>query len=244
MNIPRRPAIALLVLGAVLLIGVPALWLATRPASSVGDIAVIEDALRSDAAEFPLRAPSSTTEAPPPSTGPTDPATRPTPTLAPELTEPPPPQPIGLRIDVLEVKAPIGAYGVDDRGRMDVPDNTTEVGWYRYGPVPGSNGSAVLAAHVDLARQGPGVFYDLDTLDVGDQVLVDYADGTTQAFAVVGRAVYQKSDLPLDVIFSREGPPVLTLVTCGGDFSRSSGSYDSNVVVYAVPTELPGGAAT
>lgn len=243
MNIPRRPAIALLVLGAVLLIGVPALWLASRPASSVGDVAGIEDALRSDATEFPLQAPTST-EAPPPSTGATAAPERPAPTLAPELTEPPPPQPIGLRIDVLDVRAPIGAYGVDDRGRMDVPDNTTEVGWYRYGPVPGSTGSAVLAAHVDLARQGPGVFYELDTLDVGDQVLVDYADGTTRAFEVVGRAVYQKSDLPLDVIFSREGPPVLTLITCGGAFSRSSGSYDSNVVVYAVPSDLPSGAAT
>jgi hypothetical protein len=25
------------------------------------------------------------------------------------------------------------------------------------------------------------------------------------------------------------------LITCGGGFSESSGSYDSNVVVYAVP---------
>ena len=127
---------------------------------------------------------------------------------------------------------------------MAVPENVTDVAWYKFGPTPGEPGSAVLAAHVDLSGQGPGVFFDLRTLDVGDAVFVDYEDGSEQAFRVIARTVYDKSELPTDVIFAKGGPAVLTLITCGGDFSRSDGSYDSNVVVYAAPIgpdEIPAG---
>jgi hypothetical protein len=39
----------------------------------------------------------------------------------------------------------------------------------------------------------------------------------------------------LDRIFAKDGDPVLTLITCGGDFNRSLRSYEDNVVTYAVP---------
>ena len=122
---------------------------------------------------------------------------------------------------------------------MDVPDNVTEVAWYRHGPRPGEEGSAVLAAHVDLRGPGRGLFFDLDRLAPGDEVVVTYEDGSTAGFEVLARSIYLKDELPLDAIFSRNGSPTLTLVTCGGGFSQSARSYDSNVVVYAAPS-LPG----
>ncbi|HEU4894305.1 MAG TPA: class F sortase [Acidimicrobiia bacterium] len=151
------------------------------------------------------------------------------------ITEGPYPQ--RLVIGALEIDAPIGAYGVAANGQMDVPDNVTEVGWYEFGPSPGEAGSAVLAAHVDLAGPGRGLFYDLDELEVGDDVVVGFDDGESRAFRVVASRTYLKSELPLDAIFSRDGDPVLTLVTCGGGFSSSTGRYDSNVVVYAIPVD-------
>jgi sortase (surface protein transpeptidase) len=149
------------------------------------------------------------------------------------------PRPERLVIDALRIDAPVGEYGVAANGQMDVPNNITEVGWYKFGPSPGEPGSAVLAAHVDLAGPGRGLFYDLGELEEGDEVSVGYDDGTTRRFRVVARTTYLKSELPLEAIFSRGGDPVLTLVTCGGGFSRSTGSYDSNVVVYAVPVDSP-----
>lgn len=148
------------------------------------------------------------------------------------------PTPNRLTIDALEVDAPVGSYGVDDAGHMDVPDNVTEVAWYQHGPIPGEAGSAVLAAHVDLRGQGRGVFFELAELSVGDSIVVSYTDGSSRDFQVVARSIYKKDELPLDAIFSRAGPPVLTLVTCGGAFSQTTTSYDSNVVVYAVPSDL------
>jgi LPXTG-site transpeptidase (sortase) family protein len=147
-------------------------------------------------------------------------------------------RPTLLRIDGIEIEAPVDPYGVDRQtGEMDVPSNVRDVAWYQYGPSPGEPGSAVLAAHVDLASQGAGVFFRLDELETGDLVEVEYEDGSVQQFEVAARVRYDKAELPLDVIFARNGPPVLTLITCGGGFNPSIQSYDSNVVVYAFPVD-------
>lgn len=152
-----------------------------------------------------------------------------------ELANPSPALPVRLRVDALGVDAPIDPYGVDASGEMDVPANVSDVGWYRFGPVPGERGSAVLAAHVDLAGQGPGVFFGLHSIEPGDRLMITFSDGSEQWFVTTARTTYEKEDLPLDAIFSRAGNPVLTLITCGGGFNRTIQRYDSNVVVYAVP---------
>lgn len=155
-----------------------------------------------------------------------------------ELANVPSRRPVGLRIDSLGVDAPVEAYGINERtGQMDVPRNVRDVAWYEYGPTPGEAGSAVLAAHVDLQSQGPGVFFDLKNLEPGELIVVTFDDGSEQWFETRARSTYEKEELPLDVIFSRDGAPVLTLITCGGAFSASNRSYDSNVVVYAVPVD-------
>jgi len=147
-------------------------------------------------------------------------------------------EPVRLRIPTLDLDAAVAPYGVDTRtGQMDIPESVNEVAWYRFGPTPGDTGSAVLAAHVDLESQGPGVFFRLSDLAPGDGVMVEFDDGRNRLFRVEGRKVYPKESLPLDAIFSREGSPILTLITCGGGFSASDRSYDSNVVVYAVPVD-------
>ena len=150
------------------------------------------------------------------------------------------PEPVTLHIGDIEVHAPVIKAGVEaDTGEMEVPDNGDDVAWYGFGPSPGEPGSAVLAAPVDFWGQGPGVFYNLRTLEPGDDIRVVYDDGSSAWFRVAAKTTYAKEELPLDFIFSREGNRVLTLVTCGGGFSRSDRSYDSNVVVYAVPSEAP-----
>ncbi|MFP3915343.1 MAG: class F sortase [Actinomycetota bacterium] len=143
-----------------------------------------------------------------------------------------------LRIPAIGVDAPVGPYGVDaGTGQMAVPADTTEVGWYRFGPSPGQPGSAVLAAHVDLAGQGPGVFFRLAELEPGDRIEIVTDEGEARVFSVEARATYRKDELPSETVFSREGDPVLTLVTCGGAFDPAASRYDSNVVVYARPVD-------
>ena len=142
--------------------------------------------------------------------------------------------PVRLAIPALGVNAPIIPVGVEPNGSMEVPKDVSTTGWYRFGPLPGSTGSAMLIGHVDSRTQGPGVFFGLSKLTIGERIGVQLAGGSTHVFAVVARRFIAKDELPQD-LFAREGPPRLTLVTCGGGFDERTRRYSHNVVVYAVP---------
>ena len=145
--------------------------------------------------------------------------------------------PVRIEILVIDLEAPILPLGVvSETGQMEVPENVDEVGWYRYGPAPGRPGSAVLAAHVDMAGEGPGAFFDLDRLKTGDQIKVDFDDGTTATFVVSQAERVPKGELNFDSVFSPVGQPLLRLVTCGGSFNRTTRSYDDNIVITAYPS--------
>jgi LPXTG-site transpeptidase (sortase) family protein len=145
------------------------------------------------------------------------------------------PRPTRLRIPALGIDASVAALGVAASGEMEVPTDAQTVAWYEYGPSPGQEGSAVLAAHVDY-NGVRGVFFDLAQLDRGDQVTVELRRGPARTFTIEERASVEKEVLPIDELFRRDGHPVLTLITCGGEFDAAARSYRSNVVVRAVPT--------
>jgi LPXTG-site transpeptidase (sortase) family protein len=160
-------------------------------------------------------------------------------TTAPAVTYPtattvPPARPLrALHVPSIGVDAPVVPVGVKPgTDELDVPQLDT-VGWYALGPSPGQDGSAVLAGHVD-GQGREAVFFRLGRVAVGDPVQVDFADGTTSTFRVVGRQQVPKTQLPPD-LFSRAGPPRLTLITCGGAFNSSTRHYVDNVVVVAEP---------
>ncbi len=228
----------LLMASGVLILAVSVgLWLVTRPQVEAGDAASVEQALTTTTTTVvPVPAPVT-----PPQPDPSPPPSAPSTTI-PRFTIGEQAQgrdrvPVALRIPALDVEAAIIPAGVERNGDMEVPRNVNDVAWYKHGSAPGEPGSAVLAAHVDLASQGPGVFYNLRTLEPGDVIYVTFEDGTSDTFRAEARTIYEKAELPVDTIFSRQGSPVLTLITCGGGFNRSLQSYDSNVVVYAVPLD-------
>jgi sortase (surface protein transpeptidase) len=139
--------------------------------------------------------------------------------------------PVALRIPALGIDAPVRAVGVEADGEMEVPA-ATDVGWYRFGPTPGTAGSAVLAGHVDYDGQR-GVFFDLRELTGGERVEVTLADGSQQAYEVERVEQIPKGDLRDSGVFDRTGAPRLALITCGGSFDADARSYRDNVVVYA-----------
>jgi sortase (surface protein transpeptidase) len=96
----------------------------------------------------------------------------------------------------------------------------------------------VIAGHVDAREQGLGVLAPLRDAAVGAEIVVTNADGTATRWRVVSRELISKQTLPLDRLFTRTGPPRLTLITCGGPFLPEYRSYRDNVVVVA---ELLGG---
>jgi hypothetical protein len=242
----------LVIVSGVLLLAVSAPQLFGAPGEA-GVVAPIEATLRADVAvPDPVPAPAApiepTRQERPIAEATTSTSTTTTSTTTTTTTPPPLADPVGLRIERLGVDAPVDPYGIAPDGAMAIPNNVSDVAWYEPGPGPGEEGSAVMAAHVALGSQGRGVFYDLKLLEPGDLVHVARADGSESAFRVEEKITYLKSELPIESIFSREGPPVLTLVTCGGALNQDTRRFDSNVVVYAVPLEtatpLPTSAAT
>jgi hypothetical protein len=102
------------------------------------------------------------------------------------------------------------------------------------GAPPGaSSGTVLIAGHVDT-EEGLGAFAELHRLDVGAGVEVRGADGRVHRYRVTARRTYDRTELPGD-LFSADGPPRLALLTCAGDYDRSTGRYDDNLVLYAAP---------
>jgi sortase (surface protein transpeptidase) len=212
-----RPAAALAVLGLALAVGAPTTWALTRPEAAAG-------------------APVAEVLAPPPVPS-SEPAVRPAVPTRPAAAAPSEqsPAPVRLAVPALGVDTALDAVGVEADGRMTLPTDVDRVGWYRFGPVPGASGSAVLAGHVDDRDQGLGAMAPLREADPGDEVVVTDDAGTATRWRVVSRELIQKQAMPLDRLFARDGPPRLTLITCGGPFLPEFGSYRDNVVVVAEP---------
>ena len=146
------------------------------------------------------------------------------------------PAPTSISISRIDVSnATVVDVGVEENGDMELP-GADAVGWYRYNAIPGENGSAVLAAHISYNGRN-GVFRYLSDVEPGDVVTIGYDDGSMSTFEVFEVAQYDKQELPLERIFEKDGDPVLTLITCGGDFNRSLSSYEDNVVAYAAPID-------
>lgn len=236
----RRLLVFIFAVSLVALIGVSVSILSGTDLTEVGDVASVEAALRQPEASTTSTSLIPSSGAPPVAVP--EPRSANVPIWSGLLADTGSEEtifPVKLRMTSIEVDAPVIATGIDsDSGQMAVPGNVDEVAWYQFGPRPGERGSAVLAAHVDLAGQGPGVFFRLRELAPGDIIEVEFSDGSAQVFRIEARTTYNKDELPLDTIFAREGLPVLTLITCGGSFSESSRRYDSNVVAYAVPVQI------
>ena len=218
-----RPAAASAVLGLALAVGAPTAWVLTQPEAAAG--IPVEQAL-------PAPAPQSGAGSPP-ATPPTTPlvTTRDAAPAAPRTV----PAPVRVSSPPLGVDAPVDAVGIDPAGQMELPEDVSRVGWYRFGPEPGADGSAVLAGHVDDEEQGPGALFRLRDAAVGDELTVTDAAGTATRWRVVSRELITKQVLPVDRIFARDGAPRLTLITCGGPFLPEYRSYRDNVVVVAEP---------
>ena len=94
--------------------------------------------------------------------------------------------PVRVELPSVGIAAQVDQVGVAPDGQMELPPDPDRLGWYRFGPAPGSpQGSAVLAAHVDSRRYGLGQFARLQEASVGDLVTVLLADGRSLAHQVV-----------------------------------------------------------
>ncbi|HVX43340.1 MAG TPA: class F sortase [Mycobacteriales bacterium] len=161
------------------------------------------------------------------------PRPRPVPAMAPSLRRS---VPTTLDVPAIGVHSSLVQLGRNSDNSVQVPpleQKDSRAGWYRYSPTPGEIGPAILLGHVDSAKYGPAVFFRLGALRPGDEVSVHRADGSTAHFRVGKVASYPKTDFPTEEVYGPIDHAGLRLITCGGAFDSRTGSYESNVVVFA-----------
>jgi sortase (surface protein transpeptidase) len=143
-------------------------------------------------------------------------------------------RPTAVYIPSIGVAAPLMELGLDAKGAIQNPpfDPPNVAGWYRYGPVPGQRGAAVITGHLDT-RSGPAVFARLKEVKRGDQVQVLRADRSVAIFVVDKVDHAPKRAFPAKKVYAKLAYPGLRLVTCGGAFDQRAHSYEDNTIVYA-----------
>ncbi|MEU1761372.1 class F sortase [Micromonospora sp. NPDC005223] len=146
--------------------------------------------------------------------------------------------PITISIPRIGVQAPIMSLGTNPDGTVQVPplEQAMKAGWYSPGASPGEAGNAVIVGHVDSAQLGPAVFFNLGALVPGDTIVVARQDGSAATFTVREVGSYPKTAFPAAQVYGPSAAPALRVVTCGGVFDKTAGSYLNNIVVYAAMT--------
>jgi hypothetical protein len=144
-----------------------------------------------------------------------------------------PAEPTQVVIPAIGVRARIVRLGLNPDRSLEVPKDFDEAGWWSGGRRPGERGPAVIAGHVD-GRAGPAVFYRLGDLRPGNAVIVLRRDGTRTRFTVQRLERHPKAAFPTARVYGATPRPTLRLITCGGEFDRSTGHYVDNTIVFAV----------
>ena len=120
--------------------------------------------------------------------------------------------PAMLSIPKLNINAEVVEVGITSRGNMGTPNNYANLGWYKYGILPGEVGSAVMAGHVDNGLSLAGVFSNLKDLEKGDGVFVTNKSGVKLSFVVSEINTYDFDDRNTNV-FTKQDGKFLKLVT-------------------------------
>ena len=140
--------------------------------------------------------------------------------------------PVRIEIPAIGVRAPVIRLGLNPDKTLEVPTDFGDTGWWSGGSRPGERGPAVIAGHVD-SHTGPAVFYKIRDLRRGDAIVVVGRDGSRTRFTVERSEHHPKSDFPTARVYSQTPRPTLRLITCSGEFDRSTGHYLDNTVVFA-----------
>ncbi|MEO8829885.1 class F sortase [Lapillicoccus sp.] len=141
-------------------------------------------------------------------------------------------RPARITIPSIGVDSALVDLAIAGDGTIQVPTEAQQAGWLGTSPAPGQRGPAVIAGHVD-SKTGPAVFYQLRTLAVGAPIIVTRRDGSQVTFTVDGSQNFAKAGFPTQATYGPVPGPALRLITCGGEYVKSAGGYQDNLVVFA-----------
>ena len=140
--------------------------------------------------------------------------------------------PVSIKISSINLIAPVVKTGLEANGALHVPSNPNLSGWYDLGPKPGEIGPSVITGHLDSAA-GPGVFWNLKKVKVGDEVEVVRDDGSIAIFKVDKMQTYSQDNFNTQAVYGSISNAGLRIITCAGIYEKNLGHYSDDLVVYA-----------
>ncbi len=187
------------------------------------------------------------------------PSAAPTATPAEEIAATPEPTPYVQKIPVKmyftlrEISFPVERVGVvpytDAKGNQVTNDQGQKVytmgtlqtekaaAWLETGPSPGEYGNAIFNGHVTWKKVA-GVFSILPKMEAGEEIVVEYDDGSTMSFIISSVDIYSINEEPADVMSFDTGDSRMTLITCYGESWNSElGTREQRCVVVAKPAD-------
>lgn len=140
-------------------------------------------------------------------------------------------------IDSLGVNAQVVELGLDPRRVPQVPNEAARVAWYKFSAKPGTGDNAVLAGHVRWGGDR-GSFADLEKLEAGDVIRLEWNDGGESVYEVVSNFELDSEDPETLRVMAPTSEDLLTLITCGGTFVADidnplGGDFTDRVIVRA-----------
>lgn len=159
------------------------------------------------------------------------PSPSPTPVPTPALT------PVTLIIPKLNIQAAVEPVGLTPTDNMDVPKDAANVAWYMHGPAPSMEGNAVIAGHYDTPSGRPAIFYNLRTLEIGDEVEIVSINAVRSTYVVTEKASIPYDVFPSDFVFKTRSGKNLNLITCGGIWDARQKIYSNRIVIYTTLKE-------
>ena len=146
-----------------------------------------------------------------------------------------------LSIESLGIdRARVMEVGLNNTGRLLVPDNIFDAGWYRASSKPGAGGTILIDGH----NGGPhveGVFKHLPELNIGDIITIERGDGKFFRYQVVENEQVALADADSQMAkmltTPEHGKESLSLISCSGVWSQAQQTYLSRQFVRAVLVE-------
>lgn len=114
-------------------------------------------------------------------------------------------------------------------GKMDTIDSAKIAAWYEDGPSPGEYGNSLINGHVRWKGEA-GAFSVLHDMEIGEEVVIGFTDGSIEYFRVTDWEIYPQDDYPSDIM-GPKGDARVTLITCHGDFDHSAGTSENRCFV-------------
>ena len=143
------------------------------------------------------------------------------------------------RVGIVPYTDAKGNQVVNEQGQKVYTMGTLETekaaAWLEDGPAPGEYGNAIFNGHVTWKKVA-GVFSVLPKMEQGEEIVVEYEDGSTMTFLVDSVNIFAFDAEPADVMAYDTGDSRITLITCYGEsWNSEMGTRDQRCVVVAKP---------